>query len=98
MFGWFNDAKSCASRSKRESLRRAGHRLRQNFDRNVTPELGVPRPIDFPYAAGTNELDDFVQAEAFAHVEGHALLIRRNEPLKLFEPVRHQLHPCRGWR
>ena len=47
-------------------------------------------------AASTNALDDF--AESSTCVEGHALVIRRNESLELFEPVRHQLHPCRWWR
>ena len=44
---------------------------RQNFDRDVTIELGVPRAIDLAHATGANQRDDFVRAEAGSGGQTH---------------------------
>ncbi len=46
-------------------------RLRQHFDRNVTPEARVPRAIDLAHAARADGRDDFVGAEARAGGQTH---------------------------
>src|SRR5262245_28985344 len=40
------------------------HCLRQDFQRNVTLQLQVPRTVDDAHAAGADNLDKFVRTEA----------------------------------
>ena len=44
----------------------AGHRIRQNLDRNGTPELRIVRAIDLAHGPGAERGKDFVGAEARA--------------------------------
>jgi len=34
-------------------------RLRQNFNRNITVQSGIPRAINFAHPSGAQETDDF---------------------------------------
>ena len=55
MFGWFSDASSRASRSKRAS--RSGslaNDARQDLDRDLAAELGVAGAIDLTHPAGAD--------------------------------------------
>ena len=58
----------------REPLGVIGHLGRKNLDRNVAPELRIPRSVDFSHAAGANSFDDFVRAELLRGFEGHGTL------------------------
>ena len=48
-----------------------GERLMNNFDGNVTPELGVACAVDFSHATCTDRLDDFVVSELGSGGERH---------------------------
>ena len=56
----------------RQSLRVVGEDVRENFDRDVTVQLRVARPIDLAHAAGPEGGQDFVRAEAGSGGQGHA--------------------------
>ena len=62
MPGWFSEASNRASRSKRASfcgccVNSSG----RDFDRDFTPELGVPRAVDFSHPTRTNGREYFVR-------------------------------------
>ena len=76
MFGWFSEARICASRSNRAS--RSGsvaNESRQDLDRDVAIEPRVARPIDLTHAAVADLGGDFVGAEARAGGEGQSGVI-----------------------
>ena len=78
ILGWLSAANTCASRRNRvESLRVWGEQLRQNFDRDVTVQIGVVCPIDLAHAADTNFGGHFVWAEPRAGGKGHRRASRR---------------------
>ncbi len=56
----------------RQALRIAGEERRQNLERDVSRQLSVAGAIDFPHAAGADERDDLVGAEASAGRQAHA--------------------------
>src|SRR5450759_2759487 len=56
----------------RESIGIGGERVRQNLQRDVAIELGIPRAVDLAHAARANERQDFVYAETGAGCEGHS--------------------------
>ena len=45
--------------------------IRQNLDRHVAIEVGVPRAIDLAHAAGADQRDDFIRAEASSGRQRH---------------------------
>ena len=51
---------ACLSLEPSEPLFVSGERLGQHFDGDVTPELGILRPVYFSHAARTYEAEDFV--------------------------------------
>jgi len=72
MFGWFRDARICASRLNRAS--RFGverDARRKNFQRDIALEPGIPRPVDLSHAAGANQGRDFVCAERPSEWKSH---------------------------
>ena len=65
MFGWFNKARTLASRLKRASrsgsrANSSGKLFRQDFDGNVPAELLVLGSEDLAHSASTNGLENFV--------------------------------------
>jgi hypothetical protein len=46
-----------------------GEQRRQDFDRHLARQLRVAREIDLAHAAGAQDIDDFVRAEAIAAVQ-----------------------------
>jgi hypothetical protein len=54
-----------------QPVRIGGHLLRQDLDRDVTPEARVPRAVHRSHAAGPEKLDDLVWPEASAGRERH---------------------------
>ena len=49
----------------------APERVRQNFDRDVTVELGIARAIHLTHAAGAERRDNLERAEAHAGGQRH---------------------------
>lgn len=45
--------------------------FRKDFDRDLTLELDVARPVNFTHAARANGLEDFVVAELRSRGQGH---------------------------
>ena len=67
MWGWLSVASSRASRAKRDATLGVGREVRrQDFDRDVAPELAVARAIDLAHAAGAERRDDCVGPELTA--------------------------------
>ena len=72
--GWFSDASTCASRSKR--ARRSASLAKisgQDFDCDVAAQPDVASAIDFAHPAGAKWTGDLVRAEACAHRKGHGM-------------------------
>ena len=55
----------------RQPLRVVGEQVRQNFDRDVTVQLGVACPIDLTHAARPEGGTNFVRAEASSGRQRH---------------------------
>ncbi len=55
ILGWFSDARTCASRSTCAIRSIVGKRTGQDFDRDITPELGIQCSIDLAHASGTDQ-------------------------------------------
>jgi hypothetical protein len=69
MFGWFNDARMRASRSKRVRRLVVDRECsRQNFDRDVPSEPGIARPVDLSHSAYSDETQDGVCTEVATHL------------------------------
>ena len=52
-------------------LRIRGKHVGQELQRDIAPELGVPRPVHLAHAAGADGGEDLVRAEVSAGGEGH---------------------------
>ena len=50
----------------RDALRVVAKRLRQDFDRDLTTQLGVAGPIDFAHAAGADRGGNLVRTKQTA--------------------------------
>ena len=71
MFGWFNEARTFASRwNLRQSFGVSGERLGQDLDGDVAIEPRVARPIHLTHSAGPKGREDLVLTEARARSEG----------------------------
>ena len=57
----------------REPLGVVRERLGQDLDRDITIELGIPRPVDFAHAPAADRLDELEDAEARAGGEGQTV-------------------------
>ncbi len=74
MLGWFSEARTLASRSKRASrFGVGGERLGQYLERHVPVELRVAGLPDFTHAAFADEGGHVVVPEAGARTQGHDL-------------------------
>ncbi len=51
---------ACLSLEPGQPLFVSGELFGQHFDGDLTPELGILRPVHFSHAARTNEAEDFV--------------------------------------
>ena len=70
MCGWFRDASTFRFTLKtRKPIGIRGEQRRQDFDGDLTFELGVGSPIDLPHSALTEKGGDFVDAETGAGSE-----------------------------
>ena len=63
MLGWLSDASVRASRSKRARRSGSSCEARQDFERDVAPQLRVARAIDLAHSAGADSAGDFIGAE-----------------------------------
>ena len=50
----------------RNALRIAAERVGKDLDRDVAPELGVARPVDFAHPTHSERGENFVRSEAHA--------------------------------
>ena len=68
----------------RKASRVAGEGRRQHFDRDITSEPRVSRPIDFAHAARAGRYEDFVGTEARAGSKGQrcGVIIRARRGLR----------------
>jgi hypothetical protein len=57
---------SCFQLEPAQTVRILGHLLRQNLDRDLSPQPRVAGLVDFPHSAGAERSDDLVGTEAFA--------------------------------
>ena len=65
MFGWFSEASSWASRSKRASRSGSGANASgSTLIATSRPELRVAGPIDLAHSAGANLFEDRIRAQA----------------------------------
>jgi len=58
----------------RAAVRVGGERLRQDLDRDVAPQAGIARAVDFAHPARTDEAHDLVGAQASRRWQGPSLL------------------------
>ena len=80
MFGWFSEASTFASRSKRAS--RSGSCVNASgntFSATSRIELRVPRSIHIPHAVFADLGGDLIGAEGGAGTERHLLIVVRAE-------------------